>query len=149
MSAPAAGRIRLSDPSELIAAVPHLLGFHPRESAVLIALHGKSLGLTMRTDLVADDEAPRLAEYVLTPITRQRPTGVALVVIGGGTPDGDLPRRVLVDALGDALSGAGIPLVHAVWTAETAGGQPWCCYDDPDCAGTVPDPAISPLAAAT
>lgn len=150
MSAPTAGRIRLSDPSELIAAVPHLLGFHPHESVVLLALHGKSLGLTLRADLVAADQAPRLAEQLLPPIVRQRPTGVALVVIGGdGAPDGDLPHRVLVSALDDVLTGAGLPIVHAAWTTETASGAPWRCYEDPLCAGTVADPATSPLAAAT
>lgn len=61
MSAPTAGRIRLADPSELIAAVPHLLGFHPTSSVVLLALHGKRLGLTLRADLVDDDQAALLA----------------------------------------------------------------------------------------
>ncbi|MGH3764383.1 MAG: DUF4192 domain-containing protein [Pseudonocardiaceae bacterium] len=150
MSAPTAGRIRLSDPSELIAAVPHLLGFHPHHSVVLMALHGKNLGLTLRADLVTVDQARRLAEQLVKPIARQRPTGVALVVIGGETtPDGDPPHRALVDALDDLLSGAGLRVVHAAWTTETAAGAPWRCYDDPLCAGTVADPATSPLAAAT
>jgi hypothetical protein len=150
MSAPAAGRIRLSDPAELIAAVPHLLGFHPRDSVVLLAMHGRRLGLTLRADLVDTDQVPLLAEQLLLPIAQQRPTGVALVVIGGNsTPDGDPPHRALVDALDDVLAGAGLPVVHAAWTAHTVGGSQWCCYDDPLCAGTVPDPAASPLAAAT
>jgi hypothetical protein len=150
MSAPIAGRIRLSDPSELIAAVPHLLGFHPRDSVILLALHGKRLGLTLRADLVENTQAPLLAEQLLPPIVRQRPTGVALVVIGGdSTPDGDLPHRALVDALDGVLNGAGLPVVHAAWAAQTMRGAPWRCYDDPLCAGVVADPTTSPLAAAT
>jgi hypothetical protein len=150
MSAPAAGCVRLSDPSELIAAIPHLLGFHPRDSVVLLALHGKGLGLTVRADLVTDDQAPLLAEHLLTPIARQRPSGVALVVIGGDpVPDGELPHRVLVNVIDDVLIGAGLPVVHAAWTTETANGAPWRCYDDPLCAGTVADPTASPLAVAT
>ncbi|MGH4011371.1 MAG: DUF4192 domain-containing protein [Pseudonocardiaceae bacterium] len=150
MSAPAAGRIRLSDPAELIAAVPHLLGFHPRDSVVLLALHGKRLGLTLRADLVDNVQAPLLAEQLLAPISRQQPTGVALVVVGGDlTADGDPPHRALVDVLDDVLTSAGLPLVHAAWTAQISGGAPWRCYDDPLCAGTVSDPAASPLAAAT
>ena len=150
MSAPAASRIRLSDPAELIAAVPHLLGFHPQDSVVLLALHGKRLGLTLRADLVDNVQAPFLAEQLLPPLARQRPTGVALVVIGGDlTLDGDPPHRALVDALDDMLTSAGLPLVHATWTAQITNGAPWRCYDDPLCAGTVSDPTASPLAAAT
>lgn len=150
MSAPTAGRIQLSDPSELIAAVPHLLGFHPHDSVVVLALHGRRLGLTLRADLVDNDQAPLLAEQLLTPIARQRPTGVALVVIRDDrTSEGDLPHRVLVDAVRSVLTGAGFPVVHAAWTARTARGAPWCCYDDVLCAGVVADPTTSPLAAAT
>jgi hypothetical protein len=150
MSALTTSRIRLSDPAELIAAVPHLLGFHPRNSIVLMVLHGKRLGLTLRADLVDEDEAPLLAERLLPPIARQQPTGVAVVVVGGDTaPDGRPPHRVLVDALDNVLTEAGLTLVHAAWTAETVRGAAWHCYDDPLCIGTVPDPATSPVAAAT
>ncbi|MFN2497345.1 MAG: DUF4192 domain-containing protein [Pseudonocardiaceae bacterium] len=150
MNASPASRIRLSDPAELIAAVPHLLGFHPQDSVVLLALHGKKLGLTLRADLVEAEQAPLLAEQMLLPMARQQPTGVALVVIGGDLiPDGEPPHRVLVDVFDGVLSSAGLPLVHAAWTAATAAGAQWRCYDDPGCAGTVTDPASTPLAAAT
>jgi hypothetical protein len=150
MSAPTAGSIRLSDPSELIAAVPHLLGFHPHDSVVLLALHGRNLGLCMRADLVAPDQAQHLAEHLLLPIARGRPTGVALVVIGGEvSPDDDLPHRALVNALDDVLTGAGIPVMLAAWTTRTTHGAPWRCYHDSVGTGTVADPATSPLAAAT
>jgi hypothetical protein len=150
MSAPPAGSIRLSDPSELIAAVPHLVGFHPHNSVVILALHGRNLGLTLRTDLVMPDQARRLAEQLLLPIARTRPTGVALVVIGGAaTADDDLPHRTLVNALHDVLAGAGLPVMLAAWTTETKRGAPWRCYDDSLCTGTVADPAASALAAAT
>jgi hypothetical protein len=150
MSAPPAGRVRLSDPAELIAAVPHLLGFHPHDSVVLLALHGKRLGLTLRADLVGPGQASLLAEQLLLPVARQDPTGIALVVVGGvPTPAGDPPHGALVNVIDGVFSGAGIPLVHAAWTTATASGALWCCYDDPNCAGTVPDPGASQLAAAT
>lgn len=150
MSAPTAGRIRLSDPSELIAAVPHLLGFHPHDSVVVLTLHGKNLGLTLRADLVPPDRAPQLAEQLLRPITRAQPSAIVLVVIGGDSNvDDDVPHRALVAALAHALDGAGLPVVLAAWTTEIKRGAPWRCYDDFLCAGTVADPATSPLAAAT
>ncbi|MGH3937893.1 MAG: DUF4192 domain-containing protein [Pseudonocardiaceae bacterium] len=149
MSAPHADRIRLSDPAELIAAVPHLLGFHPHDSVVLLALHGRQLGLTLRADLVAVEQTPLLAEQMLLPMAQQRPTGVAVIVIGGEPgPDGDPPHRCLVDVVDEVLRRAGLPVVHAAWVAATVGGAPWRCYDDPLCAGTLADPATTPLAAA-
>lgn len=149
MSAPPTTRIRLSDPAELVAAIPHLLGFHPRQSLVLLALHGKRLGLTLRADLVDATQAPLLAEQMLAPLARQEPTGVVLVVIGGEyQTDHGPPHRDLIEVFDETLAAAQVPLVHAIWTAATAAGAPWRCYDDPACAGTLADPAATPLAAA-
>lgn len=150
MSAPHADRIRLSDPAELIAAIPHLLGFHPHDSVVLVALHGRRLGLTLRADLIGVEQSVLLAGQMLLPMVRQQPTGVAVVVIGGDpTPEDDPPHRGLVDAIGEVFCAAGLPIVHAAWVSATVGGAPWRCYADPLCAGTLGDPAATPLAAAT
>lgn len=150
MSAPFTDRIRLSDPAALIAAVPHLLGFHPHDSVVLMALHGRRLGLTMRADLVATEHAALLAEQLLAPMARQRPTGVALVVIGGElTAAGEAPHGSLVAAIDSVFGSAGMLVVHSVWAAATAAGALWRCYEDPLCAGTIADPASTALAAAT
>jgi Domain of unknown function (DUF4192) len=44
-------KLRLTTPPEVLAAVPYLLGFTPERSAVVLCMHGKQLGLTMRADL--------------------------------------------------------------------------------------------------
>ena len=60
-------RVRLSDPADLAAAIPYLLGFPPEESLVVISLRGprKRIGLTMRWDLpdesLDDDFAEQIA----------------------------------------------------------------------------------------
>ena len=43
--------LNLASPGELIAAIPFLLGFHPRRSVVLMALRQRRLSLTQRLDL--------------------------------------------------------------------------------------------------
>lgn len=149
MNAPPATRVRLSDPAELIAAVPHLLGFHPRDSLVVITLQGRRLGLTLRADLAADGYEGDLAEQLRVPITRQRPSGVIVLVVGGLPDPTDLPHRRAVDAVDDALAAVEIPVVHAVWTPSTSPGDAWHCYDEPDCAGTVADPGRCAIAAAS
>src|SRR5262249_19058761 len=51
---PAAGaRVLVRSPGELVAVTPYLLGFHPTDSLVLIALPatGNSVQVTVRADL--------------------------------------------------------------------------------------------------
>ncbi len=49
--APALDRLVLRSPDALVAAVPYLLGFHPRESAVAVWLQDRRIALTQRLDL--------------------------------------------------------------------------------------------------
>ena len=39
---PPAAVLRMRDPGELLAALPYLLGFHPRDSLVVLAFGGRS-----------------------------------------------------------------------------------------------------------
>jgi hypothetical protein len=48
-------RLSLRSPDALISAVPYLLGFHPRESLVLVWLHRGRIALTQRVDLPAGE----------------------------------------------------------------------------------------------
>lgn len=49
--------LRISDPAELLTAVPYLLGFHPHDSLVIIGLADSTLVVTARLDLVDADPA--------------------------------------------------------------------------------------------
>ena len=70
--------ITLRSPAELLAVIPHLLGFEPDHAIVVLALRDNKLGLTQRIDL----PAPRtqrarsrdtLARHVLRDEARGRP----------------------------------------------------------------------------
>src|SRR4051812_49810640 len=81
--------VRMSDPGEIAAAVPYLLGFRPEESVVLVALGGPSggrLGLIVRVDLPAPEDAAEAAEVAANGIATDRPAGV-LVLIVSEAPD--------------------------------------------------------------
>lgn len=43
--------MKISGPAELLAAIPHLLGFHPTDSLVLVGLRDGRLVVTARLDL--------------------------------------------------------------------------------------------------
>ena len=51
----------MRDPSELVAGLPYLMGFRPRESLVVVAFGGASgrrITLTMRIDLPPPEHVP-------------------------------------------------------------------------------------------
>lgn len=60
MTTLAADLISLRSPAALCCAIPHLLGFHPSDSAVILWMHGGRILLTQRIDL---PEKHELAEW--------------------------------------------------------------------------------------
>ncbi|MBD7917101.1 DUF4192 domain-containing protein [Cellulomonas sp. Sa3CUA2] len=77
--------LRLGEPRELLALVPHLLGFQPRDSAVVVSLRGRrgQVGLVARVDLadVADPtHGPQVARSLATHLHRDGARRAALVV---------------------------------------------------------------------
>jgi hypothetical protein len=54
-------RIRLTAPSDVLAVVPYLLGFHPQDSVVALLVRRGRVALTARVDLVPPDFAGELA----------------------------------------------------------------------------------------
>jgi hypothetical protein len=146
--------ILLTSPGDLIAAVPHLIGFRPVDSFV-IAAHGGPTGtrlaVCLRTDIPPPEHSWALAEQLKTPVLRANAVSVTAVVICAGVagPPDPLPHRDLVDAFTQVFASAGVALRHALWTPAIEPGASWWCYDDLECNGQVPDPAVSALAAAS
>jgi hypothetical protein len=157
MSAAAEKRdvVRLADPTELAVAVPHLLGFHPTNSLVAIALRGQRLRLsfTMRMDLVDEAHDDRVADEVATRLQHTRPQAVLLFVFVDAVElDRDLPRRALVDSIAARLR---VPLRDAL---AVCGDRVWsyrcddvaCCPPEgrlmrPDSAGALSLAAASAI----
>jgi hypothetical protein len=135
-------RVRLSDPGELAAAVPHLLGFRPSESVVLIALGGRSgnrLGLTVRADIPPPAHAAELARMLVRSIRSDGPTAVVVALVseapdeaagplGMFRPEAGLPHRPLLHAVTAALTDAALPLRQALLVRS---GR-WWSYDCPE-----------------
>lgn len=150
--------LRVRDQGELIAAVPAMLGFHPRESLVLMATGGRSgrrLGLTLRVDL-PPPEHPDYAEHAelivasaVRGVLLDAPTGaIAVVVSESGAPPGALPHPLLAGRIAPALEEQQLPVQALMWAERTTGGARWACYEPCGCAGIVPDPATTPFVAA-
>ncbi|MGM1058433.1 DUF4192 domain-containing protein [Saccharothrix sp. Mg75] len=136
----------LTQPGDLIAAAPHLMGYYPADAVVINVLAGATITMTMCFPLPSDTLTSNLIGQV-TVITARHPGAIALgVVVGGGEPDDDLlPRDALVAQIRAALAEHDMPL-HMFWTSTITAGARWHDYDDPTHTGTVPDPNTSVLA---
>lgn len=151
---------RISGPTELLQAIPYLLGFHPNDSLVLVGLDGGRLLVTARLDLPADEvgsgapESPApLIAHTLRALTEGGASEVIAAVYLGAPvaePGGDLVGRDVVQALAAEARRRHIALLDAVlvgegrwWSYLCAGAD--CCPAE----GTpVPD-TISSFAAAS
>lgn len=138
--------VQISDPGEIAAGIPHLLGFRPEESLVLISLTGPSggrVGLTVRADIPPRAHIPALTRTLTHSIRTDRPAAVLVVVVseapdepllGRARPAGapasaevDLPHRRLVRRMVSTLADAGVPVRDALlvragrwWSYECA-----------------------------
>ncbi|MFC0532951.1 DUF4192 domain-containing protein [Phytohabitans kaempferiae] len=133
--------LALRTPVDLIAAIPFLLGFHPRDSVVVVGLRARQVVFAARGDL---GEPPGFVEYVTSVVMRQDVDTAA--VVGYGT---DERAREPVTAIRAALERHGVGVLDVL---RVAGGRYWsyacgrdgCCPPD----GTPYDAVASPIAAA-
>ncbi len=137
--------VRIDDPGELAAGLPHLLGYRPQESVVLVALGGASghrVGLIVRADVPPAGQEVELSAALARSLATAAPRA-ALVFVVSELPDetvpllpaglgrargADLPHRSLVHGLVLALDAFGLPVEHALLVR---GGRWW----DFDCPG--------------
>jgi hypothetical protein len=152
MSSKRAEVVRLSGPGDLVATVPHLFGFVPTESVVLLGLHGprKRINLTLRLDLCPPEDDRVVAADLARRVRHSEPDAVHIVVLTSADDDDDgLPRRALVAELEAAV---GLPVVDALLVRD---GRWWSyrCHDPHCCppGGTPVDPqsdGVTAMAAA-
>lgn len=143
--------IRVRDAGDLFAAIPHLMGFHPTDSLVVLVLKDHLVSMTMRVDLPRPRHRGQLAAQLEGPLLEQGASEVILVVVcppSEHMPE-ELPHEPLVKVLRHQLGGVGIDVVEAVWLPSCQKDARWLCYLDLDCHGTLPDPQLSAVAAAS
>ncbi len=133
--------LRVSGPADLVEAVPFLLGFHPRESLVVIGLCGSKVVVTARIDLDDVTGSRSALGDTLRAIVRGGAREVVAIVIDD--------RAVPPDVGTDAAPGAALPwhaLALETGTEATRAGATasdvllvsggrWWSYrcSDPDC----------------
>ncbi len=140
--------MRVGSADAILAVVPHLLGFHPAESLVVLGVGGphSRIRLAFRYDLPDPPEeglAADIASHAATVLGRQHLTLAIAIGYGSG-------RQVtpVADVLIPALREAGIGVQDVLRVAD---GRYWSYLcDDPGCCppeGVPFDPARHPAAA--
>lgn len=158
-------RVTLRSPGDLADALPYLLGYHPDDSLVLVALHGagRRLGGRVRTGLPEDPaQWPAVAEQLVDCLVSGsearggRPDAAVLYLCrdpregeSGGQVMGRL--RPLAQHIRTACGTREVPVFEALCVS---GGRYWsyCCPDERCCTpdGTeLPGGASAMAAAAT
>lgn len=104
-------KVRMTGTDAIVAAVPTLLGFHPTDSAVVIALDGpeKHVKFAARTDLPSGDTWDQQALATLTAATVQHADAAIVVTYGG---------RRGTRALTSALNEAGVTVIEVIHTGN-------------------------------
>jgi len=124
-------QLRLESPGELVELVPYLLGFHPTDSVVVLALRGprREISFRARSDLVSDDDAVELARRLAEVLVRNDTEAVAIVVYPPSDWPGDF--EMLQAAFEAALAAADIKIVEF---ARVEKGRWWSLLcADPSC----------------
>ncbi len=145
-----ASRVQLqaATPDAVLAVVPHMLGFYPSRSLVVLGLGEQNrVMVTFRYDLPAPPDsglAEDIAEHACFVLDRERIHSALLVGYG--------PEHLVAPVIGATavrLIGSGVEL-HEVLHADS--GRYWSMLcDDPDCCppeGRSYDPGSHPAAAA-
>jgi hypothetical protein len=133
-------------PEDVLSIVPYLLGFHPRESLVLVALGRprQRVVCAMRIDLPAPESASAVTEQLLPALRNCAATRVFVIAYS----DTDQPARSVAAAVARLLAAAQLG-VAAIWRSD--GSRWWCCCEsDPPCdpaEGTPYDGSDSPCPA--
>lgn len=139
-------RLSVRSTADLIAAVPYLLGFHPTDSVVVVAMRGRRVIFAARGDLPAPGypvTTREAAAQITAIVGRQRAD--AVTVLGYGPAARVTPA---VDAVAVAMDGASLPVFDLLRVTD---GRYWSYLcDNPECCpadGTPFDPSTSAVAA--
>lgn len=139
--------LRVSNPADLLALVPYLLGFQPVSSLVVLALDGSSILLTARLDLPAPTEPAQPLHAALNRLAATMATHGATGAILAGYGSAEQVQRA-VHAATLALGAVCVPVREALRAADDrfyslTCADPTCCPPE----GTPFDPTTSSAAA--
>ena len=120
--------IKLRGPADLLAVIPHLLGFQPQHAIVVMALRDNKIDLTERIDLPAPERVGEVAEALVRHVRRE--TAEAALLVGYEDTAGE--SRPILEALTQQLPAQGVSIrdrlvVHDGRWRSLDCDRPSCC----------------------
>lgn len=110
--------VKISGPTDIVGTVPHLLGFQPQESVVIVCLEGerRRTGFTMRYDLMDERHDQLIAAELAGRAAHAGASALLAVIYTEASEDeaGGLPRSGLVEAIVTATEGRGMDVPEAL-----------------------------------
>jgi hypothetical protein len=134
----------LTSPHDLLAAIPFLIGYHPENSLVLVALKDDNVGMAMRVD-IPTDIAPE--SYDLLASHFQREAADAALIVAYVDSESD-PEAVLINTSA-ALLRAGVSIKESLIVSDGR-YRSMLCHDSECCpplGSPIPDIDSSRIAA--
>ena len=134
----------LTSPHDLLAAVPFLIGYHPENSLVLVALKDDSVGMAMRVDMPTDI-APESYDLLASHFQREAADAALIVAYVDSETD---PEPVLINTSA-ALLRAGISIKESLIVSDGR-YRSMLCHDSECCpplGSPIPDIDSSRIAA--
>lgn len=135
--------LKAGSAADFLGLVPLLLGFHPRDSLVLIPFEGSRSVGAIRVDLPCDEaEIDSVAATVIGMACRvEVADAVALVIYTEETlTDAAIPRCAFVDALRGRADACGLSIADAL----CVGADAWTSYLDPGAPRALSELATDP-----
>jgi hypothetical protein len=134
----------LTSPHDLLAAIPFLIGYHPENSLVLVALKDDSVGMAMRVDMPTDI-APESYDLLASHFQREAADAALIVAYVDSQTD---PEPVLINTSA-ALLRAGISIKESLIVSDGR-YRSMLCHDSECCpplGSPIPDIDSSRIAA--
>ena len=134
----------LTSPHDLLAAIPFLIGYHPENSLVLVALKDDSVGMAMRVDMPTDI-APESYDLLASHFQREAADAALIVAYVDSQSD---PEAVLINTSA-ALLRAGISIKESLIVSDGR-YRSMLCHDSeccPSLGSPIPDIDSSRIAA--
>ena len=102
--------LHLRGPADMLAVLPYQLGYRPRDSVVVVSLHGARMGLVQRLDLPPVEHLDDAVVALLRPLLADDPASVLLL----GFEEEHGASAAVLDALADDCEQMDLPVADRI-----------------------------------